>query len=1070
MRNFFSLMKVAVILLFIFSSPSRGQSQTVSGTVQDADKKTPLVGVSIKVNGTNTVDLTNENGSFTIKASIGQVLVISYIGYESKKVTVTGAKILVSLKSQTNELDDVVVVAMDIKKKPRELGYSVANVSGKEVQETQRENFLNSFQGRVSGVTVSPTSGSAGASTSIVLRGFNSLALDNQPLFVVDGVIMDNQTVNETSNGGSQLGLASDKPNRNNDYTNRISDINPNDIESYTVLKGPEATALYGSQASSGAIIITTKKAKNLNGNITINYDNAFRLSELTRYSKVSNNFQPGTNGVASAPGQVFTYFGPTYPTGTTSYNNPKSFFKPSFSQTHNLSMEFGKKNFSFRVAGSMLNQDGIIPQNTYKKYTLRITNFTKIGKYIDITPSFTYTNSSNDKPIRGAGGFLLNLLVWPSTDDVSVFTDASGNRKPLYNNLSPNSELDNPLWSVKNNKSQDKLDRYTSTLGINITPNKWLNISGRFGYDIYKQNGFTFYNPLSYFLTKGNGGAQDNYYKKYNGYNHTITATAKKQIGDFSTRIMVGTMWQDYKTEQFSVYGTNIVDSVNSAGQMVKNLTPITDANFGTAVGTIGDSSITRASTRVRLSRSTYGDYNYVLNRQLAYFAEASIGYKNYIFLTYSHRFETSSIFPADYRKYNYPAGSLSFILSDIFPQITKGNIINYAKLRASLASTARASAPYANQSVFNTVLSSGGGYAYAFNNNNYLLEPERQHTFEIGTELKLWNSRVSFDITYYNTKVDKQIAENFRASYATGYVLNTLNVGSTRNQGIELGLDIAAIRNKEFSWNVRFSFNKMWNKVLTLPANVPEFYISDTWLYQNARAGLVQGGSTTTITSFGYLRNNNGDILIDPTNGVPLVESAFKKHGDRNPNFSLGTLNSFRYKNWSLSFLWDLKVGGDIFNGTDMYLTKSGKSLRTDDRNTPRVVTGVLKDGLENTAKPTVNTMVVTPNYMSTLYYDTRMPDEEFIQHNVNWFRLRDISLVYNFSQNFINKRNHLFKSLSAFLTANDLILITNYKGADPSVSGNTAATRGTGAWGFDYGTVPAPVSINFGIRTSF
>ncbi|RYF37485.1 MAG: TonB-dependent receptor, partial [Chitinophagaceae bacterium] len=448
------------------------------------------------------------------------------------------------------------------------------------------------------------------------------------------------------------------------------------------------------------------------------------------------------------------------------------------------------------------------------------------------------------------------------------------------------------------------------------------------------------------------------------------------------------GTMWQDYKTEMYSVYGTNIVDSVNTAGLMVKDNQVISQQQID---AWLGDSSATRSTSRLRLNnaRKGIGYPNFSINRQVAYFGEAAVSFNNYIFFSYTHRFETSSIFPKDYRNYNYPAGSLSVILSDMLPGIKSGNVLNYLKLRSSLASTARSSAPYRNQSVFNPAVSSGGGYAYGFDNNNYFLEPEIQKTYEIGTEMRLFKSKLSLDITYYNTLCEKQIFEGFRASYGTGYVLNTLNIGTTRNKGIEVSLNAPIMNKRDFNWSMRVNFNKMWNKVILLPANVTEVYLSDTWPYLNARGGLVMGGPTTSITAFGYQRNNAGQILIDPTNGLPLSDGLFKVRGDRNPDFAIGWLNNFQYKNWRLNFLWDLKVGGDIFNATEQYLTINGKSKRTLDREVPRVIDGVLKDGKENTAAPTPNAIVVTPQYSSTYYFAANMPDEAFIEKDVNWFR---------------------------------------------------------------------------------
>ena len=1049
---------------------SHAQQRSITGKVMASDDNSPLVGVTITHKSSGQVVVTNNNGQFSIPAKTGDILQFSFVGMQTKEIRVTDQSTIDVRLLKADNIMTEIVVSMDVKRNPKELGFSAQKVQGSEIAETQRENFVNGLQGRVAGLTINSTSGTAGASSSIVLRGFNSMALDNQPLFVIDGIIMDNSSFNETSNSNSGLGLvenssrgSSQTSNRQNDYTNRASDINPNDIESITVLKGPEATALYGSQASSGAIIISTKKGK-ATGKVNVNYDNAFRVQKLTRFPRIQNVYSNGDNG---SPSTVFRYFGPKYAEGTRIYDNIDEFFRTGFSQTHNLSADFGRGNSTIRVSGSVFDQKGVVPQNDFRRYNFRITSNSKIGKFLEITPSITMTNSENNKPLRGQSGYLLNLLIWPNQYDIRDWQDNSGGKK-LILAANPNAEIDNPYFSVNRNRSKDVTNRVLSTLGVNVTPLSWLSFSGRFGYDTYSSNGFTFYHPLSYYLSKGTGGSQDNYYKDYTGYNHTLTATAKKTLGDFSARIMIGNMWQDYRTEIYSTYGTNIVDSVNSQGLMVKNNVVITEAQLKQMMG---DSSATRFTSRQRLNNATRkGIPNYSVSRQLAYFGEVSIGYKNYAFLTYTQRFETSSIFPKAFRNYNYPAGSFSLIMSDMLPGIKKGNIVNYWKLRSSLASTARSSSPYRNQSVFNNVTSSGGGYAYGFDNNNYYLEPEIQKTYEVGTEMTLIRNRFNLDVTYYNTLCKKQIAEGFRASYGTGFVLNTINVGTTRNEGVEISVSTYPIKKANFDWNIRFNFNKMWNKVVSLPANVPEFYISDTWIYLNARGGLVTGGPTTAITTFQYLRNINGDLVIDPANGLPTNDPVgFKVHGDRNPDFTLGTINTFHYKNWSLNFLWDLKVGGDIFNATEQYLTLNGKSLRTLDREIPRVIKGVLKDGKENSANPTPNNIVVTPYFSSAYYSSTNMPDEVFVEHDINWLRLRDLSLSYNLSSKLLKKLPK-FKSLSFFATGNDLILITNYTGADPAVSGNSAATRGVGGWGFDFGNIGSPISVNFGLRAGF
>jgi hypothetical protein len=279
--------------------------------------------------------------------------------------------------------------------------------------------------------------------------------------------------------------------------------------------------------------------------------------------------------------------------------------------------------------------------------------------------------------------------------------------------------------------------------------------------------------------------------------------------------------------------------------------------------------------------------------------------------------------------------------------------------------------------------------------------------------------------------------------------------------------------VRSQDWTWDVKFNFAHMWSNVIAIPNSIApqlDYYISDTWLYANTRGGYVRNKPTTTITGYAYSRNNNGDILINPATGLPVVNATFLPIGDRNPDFVLGTYSTLRYKNFNLSVLWDLKVGGDIFNATDMYLTTIGKSKRTADRLTPRIVKGVLNDGLQNSANPTANTIVVTPYYINNYYMETQgMPDEEFIQHDVNWLRLRDITLSYSLPASAFRKVKGL-KGLSVFATGNDLLLFTNYNGADPAVNGVTAGSRGVGAYAFDYGNVGTPKAFNVGLRASF
>lgn len=1057
---------IKIVVALLLSLPLVTKAQTIiSGKVVN-DKKNPVVGATVRVKGKGTQ--TNSAGTFTISANKGDVLTITSVGYSSNSMRIGNEiNIVIELTEASVDLEEVeIVTAMDIKRNPKELGYSVQKVDGKEIQETQRDNFLNSLQGRIAGATVTSTSGSPGASSSIVLRGFNSLSLSNQPLFVIDGVLVDNQTVDENSNGGSGVGLVergaglTSTNNRNSDYNNRISDINPNDIESVTVLKGPEATALYGSQASSGAIIITTRKSKT--NKLGIQYDNSFRVQKLTRFPEIFDGFSNGVNGDSAS---LFRYFGPAYGPNTKKFDNKETFFRTGLSQTHNLGVDFGFNESKFRFSSSYLTQQGVIPTNDYKRINIKLSNTTKFNKYIDVSPSVAYTRTDNNKVLRSAGGFLLALLAWPTTNDIGASQGDNASKVPLFS-ANPNSDFDNPLFNVNNNKNKETTDRVNLAMGVNLHPFKGLDIAGRFGYEKYSTDGYLRYHPLSYYISAGVGGIQDNFNRKYNGYNHTITATGRKTIGkDFNFRLMGGTMWQDYETEMYAVSGNFIVDSIVS-GRMYKDGKVLSNADYSALAGP-ADSNATRVSSRQRLLRNKFGEYNQSRLRQFAYFGEFAFNYKNLVFLNYTHRFEEASTLPQKNRKFNYPGGSISVIATDIFPILKKGNVLNYLKFRGSLAGTARLNSPYSTQSVFVNNLSSGGGFSYGFFNNNPELVPEKQKTFEVGTEMRFAANRLTVDASYYNTLNKGQIIENFRLSYGTGFVLNTQNAGSTRNRGVEVTLNAILIKKQIIDWSTQFNFNKQRNKIIELPKNVSLYYLSDANAFANAATGVVLNGTTTTISGFGYARNKNGQMLINPITGLPVIDGTQRVRGDRLPDFTLGWNNNVRYKNWSLSFLWDIKVGGDIYNGNNQYLTTIGRSKFTADRLTPRVVTGVLQDGLENSATPTKNTIEVVP-YNNENYYRL-LPEEEFIERDVNWFRLRDITLKHDFNKNVYRKIKGL-KGLGVFITANDVLLFTNYSGADPSVNANTAGTRGVGTFGFDYGTLPAQLSLNLGLRASF
>jgi len=447
-----------------------------------------------------------------------------------------------------------------------------------------------------------------------------------------------------------------------------------------------------------------------------------------------------------------------------------------------------------------------------------------------------------------------------------------------------------------------------------------------------------------------------------------------------------------------------------------------------------------------------------------VSFFGRTTLNYKDYAYLTVTGRNDRTSTIPEERQSFFYPSVSGSFVFTDV--PVFKGlqKIFTSGKLRAAYAQVGKDARPYAYTPSLENKLTTGGGYGYGFTGPNPGLKPEFATSYEFGTELSFFKDRLGLDVTVYRKETTDQIVNDIRSSYATGFILLNLNGGSTRNEGLEISLSGTPIKNKNFSWNVLANFESANGKVLALPNSLPESYVSDTWLYGNVRNGNMPGKSTRSLTGFFYLRNNDGELLINPASGLPIRSASFIDVGyDRQPDFTVGLSNSFSYKNFSLSFLIDFRKGGDVLNATQHYLTTLGLSTMTLDRYKPLVVQGVLRDGNENTASPTPNAIAITPAYDNTYY--TSMSEELFIEKDINWVRLRDVTFRYVLPKKLISKQS-FFKSASVFVTGTDLFLITNYTGLDPVVNGNSAAVGGSGASGIDYGNFPIPQGINFGV----
>jgi TonB-linked SusC/RagA family outer membrane protein len=1027
-------MKRKLLLLFVFSflclSQIFAQQKTVSGKVLDEDRL-PLPGASVRIKGQIAGVMSSSDGVYSIKATPGQILVYTYVGTVTQEITVgTSNSYDVVLRTDANQLSEVKIIgALGIKDDKRATGASIQSVKGEVIAQTQRENFINGLQGRVAGLTISSTSGVPGASSNIMLRGISSVNSTNQPLIVIDGIPADN-TTQSTASFASSMASNSSLENRGVDFTNRSSDFSAEDIEDITVLKGPEAAALYGIDAANGVILITTKRGKAGDGRI--NYSNSFRIDQVTTVPNVQSEYGLGANGIGDV--SVVSYFGPKYPAGTQIYDNVDGFFQTALTQKHNLSFEGGSDKATYRISTTYNNQKGAIPNTSYDRFTLTGATSATLNKWLKIDISIGYSYSQNDKVFKGSGGPLIGLLVWPRTDDANNYLTPAGTRRRFFSGLANSTEFDNPYFNINKNSSADENNRVFASSSFILSPVKNFTLTTRVGFDIGTFQSNSFLHPESWYAST-RGGAVDQLKQNTRNLNVNSFANYKKEIlPKINLNVLAGAEIKSEDVRSLAAYGEKLLDP-----------------NFNSI-------NNTDALTRRALSS--------IYQRRIAsLYSSVQLNYNKIIYLTATGRKDWSSTLPLDNNSFFYPSLATSFNFTDLKGLDGLKKILSSGKIRASIAQVGRDARAYKIYPSLQYENLSGGGYRYGFTGPNPNLKPEIATSYEFGADLSFLKNRISLEFTYYKKKTDEQIVRDIRASYGTGFVLADLNGGNTENYGYEALLTAKPILNKDFSWNVIANFDLSRSKLLSLPRDVPESYSSDTWLYGNVRNGSTPGQPLTQFTGNFYLRNNAGEILISPATGLPLRSASFISNGtNRWPDWTLGLTNEFSYKAFRLSFLIDFRKGGDVLNATEHYLTTKGLTARTLDRETPRVIKGVLQDGLENSATPTINNIVVNPYYDNRYY--TGISEELFIERNINWIRMRDITLSYTVPSKLI-ARQRFVKSASIFTTATDVFLISNYSGADPVANGNNPATVGSGGMAIDFGNFPTTLGINFGVR---
>jgi TonB-linked SusC/RagA family outer membrane protein len=1039
------------VTLNMITNNLKAQDVPISGTVLSNDDGTPLPGVTVAVTGKTRATATDDKGKFTIDVKPGTVLEFSYVGYTPKKIKAAAGMQVRLAKEASSQMSDVVVTALGIKKERKALGYAVSDLSAAELMKNKNTNIINSMVGKVPGVNITQFSGSAGAGASITIRGGNSTSesRQNQPLFVIDGIIYDNSTT-VTGNSGTD-GLT----RSNTTISNRVMDINPEDVETMSVLKGAAAAALYGSRAADGVVIITTKKGAE--GALKINIASKISSSSANKLPEVQTEFGPGSlasNGVLTT--DSYRSWGPKIPADSTKYDNIGTFFRTGLVYDNNVNVSGGSKNGSFFLSGSNFKQTGIVPNTDYNKSTFRFNGEQRYGN-LTVNANVAYSIADIKRTLTTSGlylsgvGSMQALYNYPTTYDIKNYINPDGSQHRIYGGvLHLEEDNDNPYWIINEDRLTSQTKRLTGGINANYKITDWWDVSARLGYDQYATNDYTYIAPGSALAPLYQNGRLSKDLYNYTYVTTTVMSNFHKTFGDFDTHLMLGSTTEN----------TNIV------GQNHWGYTFIT-------AGTISFNNI--ATTNRFFTDGT------TRKRLVGAYGEAGVSYKNMAYLTVTGRQDASSTLALANYSYFYPSISGSFVFSQF---LHRTNILSFGKVRASWARVGKDGNPYATNTYVNPpiTIDSYTGIGNQYYAGNPYLKPEIQNSWEVGTELRFLKNRIDLDYTYYHSETENQIGQP-RLAQSGGFIFSTLNSGTVINKGMEISLSGKPIVSKDFSWEVMLNYSYNRGRLGAFIPGVAYFYPTDAQFGTVKAASIPNGGYFLALTGTPYYREldskgaqiPNGRYQVDPTTGFYKVDASSNAVvGNRESDFIGGFNNTFRYKNLSLSVLFDIRKGGDVFNGTEYALVANGLSKRTllNDRQSVTVSgvnsqTGADFNQTYSVGQSyTIGSTTYDGAYMIQQYWQNYASNSYNFITSVNWVKLRSLSLTYDFSG--ILKGTKVIKGLSATLVGTNLLTWTNYKGMDPEVSA-AGGTGGSGSQGIDYLGVPAVRTFTFGLNVS-
>ena len=1082
---------LASFLCLVHVSVIWAQERTVTGKVTAAEDGLPLPGVNVVVKGTSLGTVTNTEGIYTLSVPQGgTTLVFSFIGLTTQEVEI-GARTTIDLQmgQDIQQLGEVVVTAVGIQRERKALGYSVESVSGDKVQQVSEPDPLRALTGKVPGLNIISSSGAPGSSTRITIRGNSSMLNNNQPLFVVDGIPYNNDYVTTEGTNSNTGGLT-----QGGAFSSRISDLDPNDIKSMSVLKGATAAALYGARAANGVIVITTKSgsASASRKGLEVTYATTYGIEKIANIPNFQNVYGVGVNfNYAQANGSWGPPFIGTRPYATLDSiphwysgrpgmgefdgqrvpyraypDNVKDFFKTGRIFENSVSITGGNEKSVISVTLSQLNQQGFVPETEFLRHNISVGGKTTLANGLVIGGNLAYTRSSQKGVLSGAPS--------ATSGDPSAFArtmyfgrnwDVQG--QPFQNPVDNGSEFfigrntaNNPYWSVLNSGIRSTVDRYVAAFNVSYDFNDWFNVSYKIGINGFGQSQYEFQRPNGAGNPLGTMTTVDVFTDEINS---DLIATASHDINeDFSIRALVG--WNVNQR-------TSKVRSLNGVGYVVFDIDELTNLN-----------AITPNSNSGYSRRRLYGFY-----------ADVNFGYKDWAFLTLTARNDWTSTLPVKNRSFFYPAVNASVILNEAL-NISDG-FVNTIKLRGGWASVGNDTSPYLLNNVFvvndfdnvtgsaagrpftpsggpaaGSTVPTAGLNAVATDPN---LKPEQTTEFEGGVDLRFWDDRAGISFTAYNKESSDQIAQ-ISLPEETGFQAMLTNFGTVTNKGIEIGADFTPIKTASgLTWTIMGSFTKNKNLIKELRAGVSEIQFGSGF-----------GGSVSTVhrpgLPYGILigtvdvRDDEGNMLIDPATGqfIQALEPAVI--GDPNPDFILGITNSLSFKGLTISAVWDLRKGGDIFSVTANSVLGRGVLAYQADREENAIMRGVygnpitLEPYLDDAGNKIPNQTMIESN---SLYFGESFATnsaDEWSVFDATTYRLREASIVYTFPKSLLERTP--FGAVSIGVTGRNL---WNYSPGFPKDLNYDPETNQFGArngQGIEYSTTPSARRFAVTLRATF